>query len=325
LSLVTGAGGYVGGEIVRQLLKRHRPVRAMVRDPSQAAALERLGAEVVIADLQKTETLDDAVRGVSWVYHIASLFRVAGLPESEFHAVNVDGTKHLLDAAIAAGVKRFVHCSTVGVHGHIESPPANEQAPCNPGDPYQRTKLEGERVAMEYFRSGRIRGVTIRPAMVYGPGDTRNLKMFRMIARRLFFYVGDGKTKVHYVDVRDLARAFILAMDARHLTAETYLIAGASAVQQNELAKLIAGELGVAPPWLHLPVKPMQWLGSACEAICRPFGIEPPIFRRRVDFFTKHREFDCAKAARDLGYTPSRSLEQEVRDHTRWYGQRGWL
>lgn len=325
LSLVTGAGGYVGSEIVRQLLKRHRPVRAMVRDPSQAAALERLGAEVVIADLQKAETLDDAVRGVSWVYHIASLFRVAGLPESEFHAVNVDGTRHLLEAAIAADVKRFVHCSTVGVHGHIECPPANEEAPCNPGDPYQRTKLEGERVAMEYFESGRIRGVTIRPAMVYGPGDTRNLKMFRMIARRLFFYVGDGTTKVHYVDVRDLARAFILAMDAQHLNAETYLIAGASSVQQNELAKLIAGELGVAPPWLHLPVKPMQWLGSACEAICRPFGIEPPIFRRRVDFFTKHREFDCAKAARDLGFKPSRSLEQEVREHTHWYGQRGWL
>jgi len=310
LSLVTGAGGYVGSEIVRQLLKRHRPVRAMVRDPSQAAALERLGAEVVIADLQKPETLDETVRGVSWVYHIASLFRVAGRPESEFHAVNVDGTRHMLEAAIAAGVERFVHCSTVGVHGHIESPPANEEAPCNPGDPYQRTKLEGERVAMEYFRSGRIRGVTIRPAMVYGPGDTRNLKMFRMIARRLFFYVGDGTTKVHYVDVRDLARAFILAMDAQHLNAETYLI---------------AGEIGVAPPWLHLPVKPMQWLGSACEAICRPFGIEPPIFRRRVDFFTKHREFDCAKAARDLGFQPSRSLEQEVREHTRWYGQHGWL
>jgi len=325
LSLVTGAGGYVGSEIVRQLRDRKRPVRAMVRNPAQVAAMERLGAEVVIADLQTPETLDETVRGVSCVYHIAGLFRVAGRPENEFHAVNVDGTRHMLEAAIAAGVERFVHCSTVGVHGHIESPPANEEAPCNPGDPYQRTKLEGERVAMEYFRSGRIGGVTIRPAMVYGPGDTRNLKMFRMIARRYFFYVGDGTTKVHYVDVRDLARAFILAMDAQHLNAETYLIAGASSVQQSELAKLIAGEIGVAPPWLHLPVKPMQWLGSACEAICRPFGIEPPIFRRRVDFFTKHREFDCAKAARDLGFRPSRSLEQEVRDHTRWYGQHGWL
>jgi nucleoside-diphosphate-sugar epimerase len=322
---VTGAGGYVGGEIVRQLLKRKIPVRAKVRNPAQAAPLEKMGAEVVIADLQKPETLPPAVDGVSHVYHVAGLFRAVGLPESVFHDINVEGTRRMLDAAIAAGVKRFVHCSTGGVHGHIENPPADEEAPFNAGDSYQRTKLEGEQVAMDYFRSGRMRGVAIRPAMVYGPGDTRNLKMFRMIAHGMFFFIGDGTTKVHFVDVRDLARAFIIAMGKEHLNAEVYLVPGEKSVTQKEMANLIARELGVRPPWLHLPVKPMQWLGSACEAVCAPFGIDPPIFRRRVDFFTKHREFNGAKAARDLGYRPTRALEAEVRENTRWYVQHGWL
>jgi len=325
VSLVTGAGGYVGTELVRQLVSGKARVRAMIRDPSQAAALEAMGAEVVIADLRDAATLAAAVRGVSYVYHIASLFRAAGPDESVFHDINAEGTRRLLDASIAAGVKRFVHCSTGGVLGHIKNPPADENTPYNPGDAYQRTKLEGEKIAMEYFRSGRIRGVVIRPAMIYGPGDTRNLKMFRMIARGRFFFVGDGSTKVHFVDVRDLARAFILAMEKAHLNAEVYLLPGATSVSQKKIAELIAREAGVKPPWLHLPVKPMQWLGSACEAICRPLGIEPPIFRRRVDFFTKHREFSGAKARRDLGYEPAQSLEMEIRELTRWYRDHGWL
>ncbi len=325
LNLVTGAAGYVGGEVVRQLLERKARVRAMVRNPAQAEPLQRLGLEVVVADLQKPETLPAAVQGVTHLYHVASLFRAAGLPESVFHDINAEGTRRLLDAAIAAGVKRFVHCSTGGVLGHIENPPADENAPYNPGDSYQRSKLEGEQIAMDYFRSGRIRGVVIRPAMVYGPGDTRNLKMFRMIARGKFFYIGDGKTKVHFVDVRDLARGFILAMEHDELNAEIYHVPGAKSVTQKEMAEMIAHELGVRPPWIHLPVKPMQWLGSACEAICAPLGIDPPIFRRRVDFFTKHREFNGAKAARDLGYRPAQSLEDEVREITRWYRQHDWL
>jgi dihydroflavonol-4-reductase len=325
LSLVTGAGGYVGTEVVRQLRDLGRPVRAMVRNPAQAAALEKLGASVVIADLQKAETLPPAVAGVRFVYHIGALFRAAGLPESVFRDINAEGTRRLLDAAIAAGVRRFVHCSTGGVLGHIENPPADENTPYNPGDEYQRTKMEGEMIALDYFRAGRIGGVVIRPAMIYGPGDTRNLKMFKLIARGLFFYVGDGATKVHFIDVRDLARAFLLAMDQEERNGEIYLICGRTSVTQKEMADRIADTLGVRRPWLHLPVKPMQWLGSLCEAVCRPLRVQPPIFRRRVDFFTKHREFNGAKAARELGFQPAQPFEDEVREIVRWYQRHGWL
>lgn len=325
ISLVTGAGGFVGGHMVRALVERGDKVRGMVRNPAQSEEVKALGADVVVADLRKEDTLREAVKGVRYVYHIASLFRQAGLPESVFYDINAEGTRRIFEASIAAGVERLVHCSTVGVLGHVEHPPADEHAPFAPGDMYQRTKLEGEKIAMEYYRSGKMSGVVIRPAMIYGPGDTRNFKMWKMVARRCWFYLGDGTTRVHFIDARDLAQAFILAMEKKDLQAEVYIIPGEKSVSQKYMADLIAKELGVARPWIHLPIKPMQWLGSLCEAVCTPLRIQPPIYRRRVDFFTKHREFNGAKAGRDLGFKPARTFEEEIADITRWYRAEGWV
>ena len=323
--LVTGAGGFVGGQLVRSLRKAGYPVRAMVRNPSQSPELEALGAEVVIADLGEPETLPSVVKGVSGVFHVAALFRQAGLPECEFLKINAEGTRHLLEAAVQAGVERFVYCSTVGVLGGIENPPADETLPFAPGDMYQRSKMEGEKLALEFFRSGKISGCVIRPAMIYGPGDTRTLKIFKMIAAGRFFYVGSGEAYVHFVDVRDLARAFILAMERRERNGEVYIIGGARAVPLKDFVGRICGRLGVTPPRLHLPVKPMQWLGSLCEAVCTPLRINPPLYRRRVDFYTKNRHFDCSKAARELGFVPALTLSQEIEEIIADYRSRGWL
>ncbi|MBU1692747.1 MAG: NAD-dependent epimerase/dehydratase family protein [Verrucomicrobia bacterium] len=323
--LVTGAGGFVGSRLVRELVSRGIPVRAMVRDLRKTGELQGLDIEMVQADMKDAASLARAVEGVGGVYHIAALFRQAGLPDAEFFDVNVEGTRRLLDASIAAGVRRFVHCSTVGVLGHVENPPADEQTPYNPGDVYQRSKMEGEKIALDYFRSGRLPGVVIRPAMIWGPGDTRTLKMFHMIARGRFFYVGRGMALVHFIDVRDLARAFVLAMEKTERSGEVYIIAGRQSLPLRSLAEAIAGRLAVLPPRLCLPVKPMQWLGSLCEAVCTPFGIQPPLYRRRVDFYTKSRSFNGAKADRELGFRPAKSLVEEVDDIIADYKARGWL
>jgi len=325
ISLVTGASGFVGSALVDYLCRLGRPVRAMVRNPAAVSPLQARGIPVVLADLRDYQSLLNAVQGVDAVYHIAALFRQAGLPAHEFYEVNAEGTRRLLDAALAAGVRRVVHCSTVGVLGHISNPPADETTPYNPGDVYQHSKMEGEKIALQYFRSGKIPGVVIRPAMIYGPGDRRTLKLFRMIARRRFFYVGSGELEVHFVDVRDLVRAFVMAMDHQEISGQVYIIAGERALPLREMVEIIARELGVPPPRWHLPVRPMQWLGSICEAVCTPLRIQPPIFRRRVDFFTKRRSFDISKAKRELGYQPARSLEQEVAEIIAWYRQHGWL
>ncbi|MCB0310619.1 MAG: NAD-dependent epimerase/dehydratase family protein [Bdellovibrionales bacterium] len=325
LFLVTGAAGFVGGHLLDYLLKHGVRIRAMARSESQVSELKERGIEVVRADLRDKPSLDRAVSGVSGIFHIASLFRKAGLPDSEFFNSNADGTRRLLETAVSAGVSRFVHCSTIGVHGHIENPPANENAPFSPGDIYQESKLAGERIAREFFKSGSISGVVIRPAMVWGPGDLRTLKLFSMIARERFFYIGRGAGLVHFIDVRDLARAFAAAMQAVDLNDRSYIIAGRESLTLRELSERVAEQLGVRPPWLCLPVKPMQLLGTFCEKLCAPLGIEPPIFRRRVDFFTKDRCFDCANARLDLGFEPAQELEGEIADIIRWYRQDGCL
>lgn len=323
--LVTGAGGFVGTQLVRELIEQGHHVRAMVRSNNQAGELEKLGAEVVYADLLDEESLRSALSGVSGVFHIAALFRKAGLPNERYWQINVEAVKRLLDLSRELGVERFIHCSTVGVHGDVVNPPANENSPYSPGDIYQQTKMEGEKIALDYFRSGLMRGAVIRPAMVYGPRDRRTLKLFKGVARQRFFYVGPGECFVHFVDVRDLARAFVQAMDAVHINAEVYIIAGKQALPLCDLVKIIASELGVRAPRIHLPVKPIQQLGDLCELCCKPFGIEPPIYRRRVDFFTKNRHFDWSKAQRDLHFSPAQSLENELRDILQSYISAGWI
>ena len=321
--LVTGASGFVGGVLVRHLLDEGKRVRGMVRSDAQAEGLRALGADAAVGDLSDVDSLVRAVDGIAGVYHIAALFRQTGFPDEVFHDVNAEGTRRLLDASINVGVRRFVHCSTVGVLGHIENPPADEDTPYHPGDVYQRTKMEGEMIALETFRAGAISGVVIRPAMIYGPGDARTLKLFRMIARRRFFYVGKGQAAVHWVDVRDLARAFRLAMEHDTIDGEVYIVAGKTSVTLEAMCREVADQLGVPPPWLRLPVRPVQWAGSLCEMICRPLGVEPPLYRRRVDFYTKSRDFNASKAQRDLGFEPAQDFSAEIGDIIRSYRESG--
>lgn len=323
--LVTGAAGFVGSEITRHLLARGDRVRAMARRSGQLDGMDHPNLDKVIGDVRDADALRKHAQGMDGIFHIAALFRQANVPDQAYWDTNVQGTRNVMDAAIAAGNLRMIYCSTCGVHGHLENPPADETAPYAPCDIYQETKVEAEKLVLEAYRSGRLPGVVIRPAMIYGPGDTRFRKMFRMIAKRRFFYVGAGDTLVHYLDNRDLARAFLLAMDHTERNGQAYIIAGERSMTLREFCEIVAAQLGVPPPWLRLPHKPMQMLGGLCEAVCVPLRIPPPLYRRRVDFYAKDRAYNIAKARAELDYRPALTLEEEVRDVIADYRQRGWL
>jgi len=211
------------------------------------------------------------------------------------------------------------------VHSHIVNPPGNEETPYCPADIYQVTKMEGEKLALEYFRSGKLHGSVIRPAMIYGPGDMRTLKLFATISKNRFFYVGSGDVHVHFIDVRDLVRAFARTLESDNANGEVFIIAGKESVPLRTLVSKISNLMGVANPRIHLPVAPMQILGDICEAVCMPFKINPPLYRRRVDFYTKNRHFDGSKADRLLGFKPSLSLDQELKEIVDWYATHGYL
>jgi dihydroflavonol-4-reductase len=234
----------------------------------------------------------------------------------------------LIDASAGAGVTRLVHCSTVGVHGDIEHPPANEDAPLRPGDVYQRTKVEGERIAREAAARTGLAVTIARPSGIYGPGDRRLLKLFKGVARGRFVVLGSGDIFYHLTYIDDLVEGFRLCGEVPAAANRTYILAGAEVTTLNELIAIIAEEAGVRPPTLKLPVWPVWIAGALCEAVCAPLRIAPPLYRRRVDFFTKSRAFDISRARAELGYAPATALAGPgggIHRTLAWYRDHGWL
>jgi dihydroflavonol-4-reductase len=321
--LVTGATGFTGGHLAATLARRGHSVRALVRPKSlekfRRSPLAAQGIEPLGGDLTDANAVARAAEGVEVVYHIAATYREAGQRDEAYRAVNVAGTQHVLDAAARGGARRVVHCSTGGVHGHVAHPPANEDAPFNPGDVYQETKLEAEKLAAEYGRTHALEVVVARPIGIYGPGDLRFLKMFRGLARGRFPMLGAGDVFYHLTYIDDLVEGFRLCGEVPAAAGRTYLLAGPRYTTLTELVALIAKELNVKPPRVHLPVWPFWTAGLLCEGVCIPLGIEPPLYRRRVDFYTKSRAFDTTRARTELGYAPQVDLEQGVRRTAQWY------
>ena len=322
--LVTGATGFTGGHLARRLAADGVAVRALVRNPHVAApALP--GIELAAGDLTDAGSLARAVAGVDVVYNIAALYRAAGLDDTLYRAVNATAVGTLIEAAGAAGVTRVVHCSTVGVHGDIANPPADEDAPLRPGDIYQETKLEGESVARRAATDAGVQLAIVRPTGIYGPGDRRLLKLFRGVARRRFAILGRGDIWYHLTYIDDLVDGFRLCGTHPAAAGHTYILSGPEVTTLNELVAITAEVAGVKPLPLHLPVWPFWMAGAACEALCRPLGIEPPIYRRRVDFFTKSRAFDSSRATAEIGYAPRVGLRDGIGRTLAWYREAGWL
>lgn len=327
--LVTGATGFTGGHLATYLARSGADVRALVRPRSlerfARSSVAAAGVVAITGDLTDVASVKEAATGVDVVYHIAATYREAGQPDEAYREVNVRGTENVLDAALAGGARRVVHCSTGGVHGHIEHPPANEDAPLAPGDIYQQTKLEAESVARVFGQKRRLEVVVARPIGIYGPGDMRFLKMFRGLARGRFPMLGSGQVFYHLTYIDDLVAGFRLCGEMPAAAGRTYILAGPRYTTLNELVAMIAHAVGATPPRFHLPVWPFWTAGLLCEMVCIPIGVEPPLYRRRVDFYTKSRAFDTTRAQMELGYSPQVDLQEGIHRTAAWYRAQGLL
>ncbi|WP_167495804.1 MULTISPECIES: NAD-dependent epimerase/dehydratase family protein [Desulfosediminicola] len=324
-ALVTGATGFTGGILAEKLYQQGHHVRVLVRDRNRISSPSAGKFEVIESELTQREQLERAVQDIEVVFHIAAIYRQAGVPDQEYWDVNVKASENLLQLAHLAGAKRFVHCSTVGVHGDIEEPPADETYRFSPGDIYQITKLAAEKKVLEYHRKTGFPVSVIRPGAIYGAGDMRLLKLFKLASKSITPVLGDGNVFYNMVYVEDLADIFILAGQKEEAVGEVFLGAGPENLRLNDILDKISFILSKPSRKVHLPVKPFQVAGTLCEKICIPLGIEPPIYRRRIDFFTKSRSFSIEKSRRLLGYNPQFDYTRGLARTAGWYREHNLL
>ncbi len=325
ITLVTGATGFTGSHLVRSLVRDGHRVRVIARSLERAQALLPREIEVMPGGLDDRAAVARAVKGSRIIYHLAAAYREARHSPQYYRDVNVTSTRLLLEAAQTEGIDRFVHCSTVGVLSHIANPPADEQEPHRPADIYQETKSEAEKLALAAHQRSGTPVTVARPTAIYGPGDTRLLKLFRLIASGRFIMLGSGEIFYHMVHVNDLVSGLRLLGEHPRAVGEVFILGGERYYTLNAIVEMIAAALEVAAPRWRVPAWPFQAAGTIVEKLCVPFGIEPPIYRRRVDFFTKSRAFTIEKARSLLGYTPRIDLESGIRSTVEWYRAHGQL
>ena len=325
--LVTGATGFTGQRLVEKLLFAGASVRAIARASSNREILgDATKVEWFVGDVFDPDTVARAAEGVHHIFHVAACFREAKYGDEQYWNVHVKSTQLLAEAASRnPDFRRFIHVSTMGVHGHIEHPPGDESSPFAPGDIYQRTKLEAEQWLIDFSARENLPYTIIRPTAIYGPGDRRLLKIFRMAAKPVFVLLGPGKCLYHLVHVDDLADAMLVAATHPAALGEAFLVGHDAAIPVGEMAEVISETLGRKTRFVRFPVTPFFWAAAVCEAICLPLKIEPPLHRRRVAFYTKDRSFSTAKMRDVLGFTCGRTVREGIISTTQWYREQGWL
>ena len=324
--LVTGGTGFTGSHLVKRLLSRGSEVIVVDNQKGHFYhELESLGARIVLGSVTDRELMDEVVKGCDVVYHIAAAFRKINEPKGVYWNVNVNGTRCVLEAVAKHGVRKVVHCGTCGVHGNVTEVPAPETAAIAPADYYQYTKWESERVVHEFVERG-LNVTILRPAAIYGPGDPgRWLMLFKRVARGRFLMFGDGQVVYHPLYIDNLIDAFELAVERDESAGRAYLIADERYYTLNELVRAIADVLGVKVAVTRVPFWPLWLAAVACEGVCAPLRIAPPIFRRRVDWFRQNRAFDISRAKQELGYRPGVDLHTGLARAARWYKEHGYI
>lgn len=324
--LVTGATGFTGSVVTRKLVAAGAKVRAIARPSSNLKPFKDLDIEWFTGDVFDPQTVAQATPGVHYIFHLAAAFREEKSTDDDFRKVHLTSTQLLAESVLgSAEFSRFVHVSTVGVHGHIESGRADENYRFAPGDGYQRTKLEGEQWIAEFGQTHHLPFTIIRPAPIFGPGDLRLLKIFRMVNKGYLLMLGKGKGLYHLVHVEDLANTILLSAVSDRALGEAFISASDDPISIEEMGKLIAGFLGKRVRVIRLPLGPFYLAADFCAAVFPRLGLQPPIYRRRVDFYTKDRSFDNTKIRELLDYEFLYDNESGIEQTTRWYLEEGLL
>ncbi len=304
--VVTGAQGFVGRHLVEHLHGRGHAVTAI--DVVRPAAVTP-GVNYVAGDIRQLDHMGPALAGADVVVHLASAHLQVGLPESFYQSVNVESLYPLLETARAAGVRHFIHTSSVGVHGSLPTVPGNEDSPLAPENLYERTKAAGEAEVRRFMEQAGPMGVTIlRPAWIYGVGDSRTEKILRAVSRGRFVTFGEGRNHRHPIHIDDYLAGQDRVMLEPKTFGRTYILAGPQYLTANELVAVAARVTG-GRPGVRVPLGVGYAAGAAAEALGRVLRVSPPISRRTLAFFSNENAFDTSRARSDFGFAPLIDVE----------------
>lgn len=325
--LITGGTGFIGSRLALHARSMgHRPVAlGLVRNPAEEANLRELRAASIAIehlDIGGDGVPERLFDDIDVVVHLAAAQHEMNIPDARFREVNVEGTGRLLEAARAAGVGCFVYGSTIGVYGHHRGI-ADEETPPAPDNVYGRTKLEAERLVLA--SGGELPVTAVRIAETYGPGDWRLLKMFRAVQKGRFPLIGSGRNVHHPIYVDDLVRGLLTLCRHPAAVGELFVMAGPEAVTTEQMVEAVAAALHRPRAGFHLPLWPFTLSAALMETVLRPLGIQPPLHRRRLDFFTKSFALRTGKARRLLGWEPVIGFAEGARRTAAWYREHGLI
>ena len=325
-ALVTGATGFIGSSVVRELLKGGVEVKVLVRENSDTRNLDGLDIEKFYGDIRYSETVSAALKGCSVLYHGAALYAF-WVPDSKaFYDINVEGTKTALNAALKQGVDKVVYTSSivaVGSHGAEKS--ANEQAEFNlwdTGDHYARSKHLAEVEAMKICKQG-LPLVVVNPAMVIGVRDIKPTPSGKMIIdivnRKMPGYIDGG---INLVDVEDVARGHVLAAQKGRV-GERYIL-GNENMTVGDYFKLIGGIAGVKPPKLKIPYTAAILLGYGYQFVADIVKKSPVLTAPMVRTGSKYAYYDSSKAVNELGFTQT-PIKLTIEKAINWFKENGYI
>jgi len=325
-ALVTGASGFVGAAVARALLAQGWEVRALVRPASDRTNLKNLPVAIALGDLADAPSLAPALSGCEALFHVAADYRLGAPDPSQLYRTNVEGTRHLLSAAVQAGVKKIIYTSSVATMGiPVDGTPGDERTPASLEamiGHYKRSKYLAEQVVLEAAAAG-TPAVIVNPSTPVGPGDVKPTPTGQLVldaaAGRMPAYVDTGLNIVH---VDDVAAGHLLAFHRGQL-GERYILGGED-MTLRQILGYIAQRVGRKPPRVRLPYAAVLPIAYLAEAIAKVTGKSGRITLEGVRMSRKYMFFSSAKAVRELGYR-WRPPSEALGDAVNWFRERGLL
>lgn len=321
--LVSGATGFIGKRLVKDLYSKYDLI-LIVRDKNKIP--KDIKAEVIIGDIRDKELVSEAVKKANIVIHLACCYESTAKDKKEMFNVNFESTQHLILESCKHNIEHFIYVSTFVVFGKITTH-VNENSKCNPRkyDLYAQTKFMVEEMIKEIAQKEKLPFTILRPSTVYGPEDLRLLKLFQMIKKGNFFFVGKGNNNICLLYIDDLIEVFNLILEKEMSKNQIFIIASAKPIKLYDFVNYVAEYLGVKKPNLHLPVWPLWLLAILCERMGQILKISPPLYRARIDFFLNQQLFDLSKAYNLLDFKPKVSLEEGVKRTIEWYVEKNLI